>query len=169
MNNIAATHKYLAFSLGDEHFGTPVLQVLEIVRLMPVTPVPQMPAYVKGVINLRGRIVTVVDMHVRLGIAVPADTERNCIVVCQVDGGNKAANCIGIIVDSVDEVMSIKPDDIQERLSINASSDSDYVLGMTHVGGKIRTIMDMRLFLQAITALAQATSQDPAASTDKNG
>ena len=163
MNKIAATHKYLAFSLGGEHFGAPVLQVREIVRLMPVTPVPQMPAYVKGVINLRGRIITVVDMRVKLGIAVNEDTERNCIVVCQVDGGNKASNFVGVIVDTVDEVMSIKPDDIQERVSINAGSEADYVLGMTHFGGQVRTIMDMQQFLQAITALPHAITLDPAA------
>ena len=154
MKKNAVTHKYLAFSLGGEFFGAPVLHVCEIVRLVPITPVPQMPDYVKGVINLRGRIITVVDMRVRLGTHISPNSERHCIVVCQIEDSNKPGSFVGVIVDTVDEVMSIKPEEIQERLTMNVSHNADYVLGMTHSGGHVRTIMDMQLFLQHLTNIS---------------
>lgn len=167
MKKIAVTHKYLAFSLGGEHFGAPVLQVREIVRLVPITPVPQMPDYVKGVINLRGRIITVVDMRVRLGTHISPNSERHCIVVCQIEDSNKSGSFVGVIVDTVDEVMSIGPDDIQERIPMNASNAAEYVLGMTHCGGQVRTIMDMQKFLKHITSQRVTTAAHVTAQTTR--
>jgi purine-binding chemotaxis protein CheW len=165
LTKTAVHHKYLAFSLGGECFATPVLQVREIVRLMPVTPTPQTPDYVTGVMNLRGRIITVVDMRIRLGTVIQDASDRTCIVVIQLDDDHKSTNFVGVIVDTVDEVLAIHPQDIQERLSLHTSRDADYVLGMTHVGGNVRTLMDMQLFLKNITAPLHLIQDDTAHAT----
>ena len=144
-----AAGKFLTFGLGNESYGVSVLKVREIIRLMDITAVPQMPAYVKGVINLRGKVVPVVDLRLKFGLANAESTERTCIVVGQIAtaSGGQAMN--GFIVDGVEEVVSIPPDEIEPTPDFGSAFDTDYILGMAKMKGKVKTLLDIDRVLTA--------------------
>ncbi|MFZ2642977.1 MAG: chemotaxis protein CheW, partial [Verrucomicrobiia bacterium] len=99
--------KYLTFTLGQESYGIKVLKIREIFRHTTVTAVAQMPPYVKGVINLRGKIIPVVDLRIKFGMALAETTKRTCVVVVQVKSSSSAVISMGILVDDVEEVANI--------------------------------------------------------------
>src|SRR5271166_1320467 len=99
--------KYLTFKLQAESYGIDVLKVREIIRLAAITPVPQMPAYIRGVINLRGKIIPVMDLRVRFEFAVAAGTDQTCIIVVQVKLPDGKVTQMGLVVDGVEEVLNI--------------------------------------------------------------
>ena len=105
--------KYLTFSLAAEEYGVPVLKVREIIKMMDITAVPQVPHYVRGVINLRGKVITVVDLRLKFGFAAQEQTDETAIVVVEVkvDGGKIL---MGIVVDSVSDVLNIQLDEIED-------------------------------------------------------
>ena len=122
--------KYLTFHLGEESYGVPVLKIREIIRLVNITPVPQMPAHVKGVINLRGKIIPVVDLRVKFGLTTAASSERTCIVVVQVRAGTGTEIQLGLVVDGVEEVAQIGESEIEETPEFGAQVGTEYILGM---------------------------------------
>src|SRR4051812_4294359 len=103
--------KYLTFALDREEYAVPVLKVREIVKIMDITSVPQLPAYVKGVINRRGKVVPIIDMRLKFGLEARAYSDRTCIVVIEVATGSRAV-MMGIIVDSVSEVINIAEEEV---------------------------------------------------------
>ena len=109
----AEAGRYLTFSLGDESYGFPVLKVREIIRLCPITPVLRMPAYVKGVINLRGTVIPVFDLRAKFQFATTSYGERSCIIVVQVATPSGENTLIGTIVDAVEEVVHLTAADIE--------------------------------------------------------
>ena len=111
VQNIAG--KFLTFSLAGEHYGLAVLNIREIIKLVTITPVPQMPAHIKGVVNLRGKIIPVVDLRVKFGMAGAAHTDRTCIIVVQVAAAGQVTNALGLVVDSVEEVLNLNASDIE--------------------------------------------------------
>jgi purine-binding chemotaxis protein CheW len=135
--------KYLTFSLGRESYGVEVLKIREIIRLIEITAVPQMPDFIKGVINLRGKIIPVIDLRLKFGLAQAETTERTCIVVVQVDlsSGNKTQ--MGLVVDSVEEVINISQSDIEETPHFGIDLQTDYLLGMAKIKGKVKTLLDI--------------------------
>jgi len=133
--------KYLTFTLADESYGIDVLQVREIIRLTDITAVPQMPAYVRGVINLRGKIIPVMDLRVRFGLGTDQHTDLTCIVVVQVKLPDGKQTQMGLIVDSVEEVMNVAGDDIEETPDFGAKVATDYILGMAKIKGKVKTLL----------------------------
>jgi purine-binding chemotaxis protein CheW len=135
--------KYLTFSIGKESYAIAVLKVREIIRLTPITAVPQMPHYIKGVINLRGKIIPVVDLRIKFGMAVPEETERTCIVVVQVQLANEKKVAMGLIVDGVEEVIQLAASDIEETPDFGAKLDTEYILGMAKIKGAVKTILDI--------------------------
>jgi purine-binding chemotaxis protein CheW len=139
----AAAGKYLTFVLGRESYGIEVLKIREIIRLVDITAVPQMPEYIKGVINLRGKIIPVVDLRLKFGLGVGETTERTCIVVVQVRlaAGNNLQ--MGLIVDGVEEVMNIAKGDIEDTPDFGAKVDTEYLLGMAKVKGKVTSLLDI--------------------------
>ena len=106
--------KYLTFTLHCEAYGIDVLKVREIIRLTTITSVPQMPAYVRGVINLRGKIIPVMDLRLRFGFPDAPGTDQTCIIVVQVKLPDGKAAQMGLVVDGVEEVISLAASDIEE-------------------------------------------------------
>ena len=121
--------KYLTFTLAGEEYGIGILEVKEIIGMMPVTSVPRTPEFVKGVINLRGRVIPVMDLRLRFGIDAADYTERTCIIVVEIAGPAGTVR-IGIVVDSVSEVLNIKAGEIEETPAFGARLDTDFILGM---------------------------------------
>src|SRR5512142_1847261 len=119
--------KYLAFALGNEEYGLPVLKVREIIKVMDITQVPQVPPHVRGVINLRGKVIPVIDLRLKFGFASQDYTERTCIIVVDVSLGG-ANVMMGIVVDSVSEVLNIAGADIDETPDFGGQVTTDYIL-----------------------------------------
>ena len=140
--------KYLTFTLAGEEYGISILKVKEIIGMMPITTVPQTPVYVKGVINLRGKVIPVVDLRRKFGMDSMEYTERTCIIVVEIAGSSKTIP-MGIVVDSVSEVLNIKSGDIEETPSFGNRLDTDYILGMAKVGGGVKILLDIDRVMNA--------------------
>jgi purine-binding chemotaxis protein CheW len=134
--------KYLTFTLAGEEYGTGILKVKEIIGIMPITTIPRMPAYVKGVINLRGKVIPVIDLRLKFAMEEAEHTERTCIIVVEITGGTGRL-LIGIIVDSVSEVLNVKGVDIEDTPSFGAKLDTEYILGMAKTGGRVKILLDI--------------------------
>jgi purine-binding chemotaxis protein CheW len=143
--------KYFTFRLGEESYGLPVLKVREIIKLTPITAVPQMPDYVKGVINLRGKVIPVVGLRSKFGLAEAQSNERTCIVVVQVELAGHSTTLMGLIVDGVEEVTHIAAQDIEETPDFGASLDTTYLLGMAKVKGAVKALLDIDKVMTADT------------------
>jgi purine-binding chemotaxis protein CheW len=142
-NILAKPGKYLTFLLGHESYGLPVLKVREIIRLVDITPVPQMPPYVKGVINLRGKLVPVMDLRVRFALAACESTESTCIVVAQVKSESGGTVHMGFIVDGVEEVLNLAEGDIEKTPDFGMKLDTEYLPGMANVKNKVIALLDI--------------------------
>jgi purine-binding chemotaxis protein CheW len=134
--------KYLTFVLAGEEYGLPVGHVREITRIVDITVVPRMPAYVSGVINLRGKVVPVMDLRVRFNLTATPPTEETCIVVTEATIGDHRA-VYGAIVDRVSEVLSVSADDIEDRPDFGERLDTRYMLGLAKVKGRIKILLDL--------------------------
>ena len=147
----AEAGKYLTFVLGRESYGVPVLKVREIIRLTEITAVPQMPHYIKGVINLRGKVIPVVGLRAKFGLAEIEASERTCIVVVQVEMASHTKALMGLIVDGVEEVAFIAAQDIEATPDFGASLDTQYILGMAKVKNVVKALLDIDKVLTADT------------------
>jgi purine-binding chemotaxis protein CheW len=149
--------KYLTVVLENEAYGIGVLKVREIIRMQKITPVPQMPGYVKGVINLRGRVIPVVDLRVKFGVKAEF-AERTCIVVVQVKLPSDQTVQMGLIVDSVEEVVSLAANEIEPTPEFGARINTEYLLGMAKVKGAVKTLLDIDRVVapETVQAIAQA-------------
>jgi purine-binding chemotaxis protein CheW len=135
--------KYLVVTLGHESYGIPVLKVREIIRLCPITPVANMPPHVRGVINLRGKIIPLVDLRARFGLPAGEDHDRNCIVVAQLAGSGGATRLYGVIVDGVEEVANFAASDIEPTPDFGGVIDVRFITGMAKSGPLVRTLIDL--------------------------
>jgi purine-binding chemotaxis protein CheW len=155
-STLGTAGKYLTFKLGPESYGIKVVQVREIIRLTSITAVPQMPGYIKGVINLRGRIIPVVDLRLKLGLMAAEDTEHTCIIVVQVacQAGSKS---MGLIVDAVEEVVNIATADIEETPDFGGAVATECLLGMAKIKGVVKTLLDIDRLLVGEGTRAAAT------------
>ena len=147
-----AAGKYLTFRLGQESYGIAVLKIREIIRMTDITAVPQMPSYVKGVINLRGKIIPVSDLRVRFGIANAENTQHTCIVVVQVTLPSGGKVQTDLIVDGVEEVINIGQNEIEDAPDFGATLDTRFILGMAKVKGVVKTLLDIDGVLGAESA-----------------
>jgi purine-binding chemotaxis protein CheW len=138
----AQANKFLTVVLDNEAYGLSVLKIREIIRLQKITLVPQMPAYVKGVINLRGRVIPVIDLRVKFGLKAEI-TERTCIVVVHVTLANEQTVQMGLIVDAVEEVVTIPTEDIEPVPEFGVRIDTTCLLGMAKVKGQVKTLLDL--------------------------
>jgi purine-binding chemotaxis protein CheW len=134
--------KYLTFTLAGEEYGIGILKIKEIIGMMPITSVPQTPQFVKGVINLRGKVIPVVDLRLRFAMEAIDYNERTCIIVVEI-GGRGADIVIGIVVDSVSEVLNIKSEDIEDTPTFGTRLNTDYILGMAKMEGKVKILLDI--------------------------
>ena len=134
--------KYLTFMIGKEEFGVAVLTVREIMGIQDITAVPQTPPYLKGVINLRGKVIPVIDLRLKFGLASIDYTQRTCIIVVQVKSGATLL-LMGIVVDEVSEVITMAPGDIEDTPDFGANVATTYILGMAKIKGKVKILLDI--------------------------
>jgi purine-binding chemotaxis protein CheW len=135
--------KYLTFTLQNESFGIDVLKVREIIRNHAITAVPQMPAHILGVINLRGKIIPVMDLRQRFAFPRQADTGQTCVVVVQVKAAEGKAMCMGLVVDSVEEVIYLNANEIEETPEFGGQVETEYILGMAKIKGIVKALLDI--------------------------
>ncbi len=141
MQNLAG--KYLTFNLGGEFYGLEIMKVQEIIKIINVTSVPRTPEFVRGVVNLRGKVIPVIDLRLKFKIEAQKDTEKTCIIVVQVKGKEETETIIGIIVDEVSEVLEISEQEIEPTPSFGAAIDTGFILGMGKVGEKVMSMLDI--------------------------
>ena len=160
--------KYLAFYLGNEEFAIQVLRVREIVGVLEINAVPQTPDYVKGVVNLRGKVVPVVDLRLKFGLPELEYTQRTCVIVVQIEvvhgevahsepatgpglrgPGRSGRFEIGIIVDGVSEVLTLQAGDIENTPDFGSGVAIPYLLGMAKIKGKVKILLDINRVLSA--------------------
>ncbi len=140
--------RYLTFRLGRESYGLPVLGVREIIRLCPITPVPRMPAHIKGVINLRGKVIPILDLRAKFQLASDGYGERACIIVVQIGTPPATVMLMGAIVDAVEEVVQLGEGDLEPTPDFGGSPNTDYILGMATVQSGVKTLLDLdKVFL----------------------
>jgi purine-binding chemotaxis protein CheW len=135
--------KYLAFRLGAEEFAIQVLKVREIMGIQDITAVPQTPAFVKGVINLRGKVIPVIDLRLKFGLPEIEYTQRTCIIVVQAPGESGSVTLTGIVVDEVSEAVNIAAADIEDTPDFGEAAAAPYLLGMAKSKGKVKILLDI--------------------------
>lgn len=140
--NDARAGKYLTFHLANEEFGIRVLKVREIMGLQEITAVPQTPCHIKGVINLRGKVVPVIDLRLKFGLPAAEYTQRTCIIVTQVQGESSLV-LMGIVVDGVSEVLNLTTPEIEDTPDFGEDIAGRYLLGMAKVKGKVKILLDI--------------------------
>ena len=140
--------KYLTFTLASEEYGLSILKVKEIIGMMVVTMIPQAPAHVKGVINLRGKIIPVVDLRLKFGLDEIPYTDRTCIIVVEIKK-DTGTILIGIVVDAVSEVLNIKATDIEDAPAFGIAMNMDYILGMAKAGNGVKILLDIDKVISA--------------------
>lgn len=134
--------KYLTFNLAEEEYGIGILKIKEIIGMLSITSVPQTPEFVKGVVNLRGKVIPVMDLRLRFGMPSMDYSERTCIIVVEIDG-QAGTILVGIVVDSVSEVLNIKGEDIEKTPTFGAKLNTDYILGMAKMEGGVKILLDI--------------------------
>ncbi len=134
--------KYLTFSLDREEYGIGILKVKEIIGMMRITPIPQTPGHVKGAINLRGKVIPVIDLRARFGMASAETTELTCIIVVETAAATGRLH-VGIVVDSVSEVINIKACDIEDTPAFGTTLNTEYILGIAKTAGSVKILLDI--------------------------
>ena len=141
-DNASRAGKYLTFRLENEEFGLEILKVQEIIQMQAITRVPRTPEFVRGVINLRGKVIPVVDLRMKFGISRAEDTEKTCIVVVQIRHSDGVV-VMGTIIDEVREVLDIPGASIEDTPSFGASIDTEFILGMGKIGQSVKILLDI--------------------------
>lgn len=140
--------KYLTFLLDKEEYGLEIIKVKEIIGMMNITFLPKTPHYVKGVINLRGRIIPVMDLRLKFGLEEIDVTEKTCIIVVEIDNEGKKMT-VGIIVDSVSEVLNIILEDLEDTPQFGVAINNDFILAFAKIQGKVKILLDISRVLSA--------------------
>lgn len=138
---LALAGKYLTFQLGDEEYGLEILKVREIIGLLDVTFVPQTESFVRGVINLRGKVIPVIDLRRKFDLERRDDDERTCTIVVEVTSPSGQRLLMGIVVDQVREVVNVRGEDIEPTPSFGSHMDTDYILGMAKVDSGVKILL----------------------------
>jgi purine-binding chemotaxis protein CheW len=137
-----AAGKYLTFILGTGAFGIPILKVREIIRLLEITPIPRMPDYVRGVINLRGKIVPVIDLRMKFGLPNTSTTNRTCIIVTHVVMAS-TTKLMGLIVDALEEVYQIGEEEIEPAPDFGKGAPTGYIQNMARIKGQVKALLNI--------------------------
>ncbi|OEU80466.1 MAG: chemotaxis protein CheW [Desulfobacterales bacterium S5133MH4] len=141
--------KYLTFELDAEEYGLEILKVKEIIGIMNITSVPQTPDYVKGVINLRGKVIPVIDLRLKFTIDPLEYNDRTCIIMVDITGTSGEKVMVGIVVDSVSEVLNIKGDEIEDAPTFGGKLNTEYIMGMAKVKRSVKILLDIDQVLNA--------------------
>ena len=142
--NQQAIQKFLTFFLAGEEYGIEILKVQEIIGLLPITRVPRTPTFIRGVINLRGKVISIVDLRLKFGMEEIAATSETCVIVVQAAGME-----MGIIVDKVSEVLAIASSEIDDTPSFGTTVSTDYILGIGKSQGHVKLLLDIDRVLSA--------------------
>ena len=134
--------KYLTFELGQEEYGIGILKIKEIIGMMPITAVPQTPSFIKGVINLRGKVIPVTDLRMKFGLETADYNERTCIIVVEIDCGSQQL-IMGLVVDAVSEVANIKGGEIESTPDFGNGNQTSFVKGMAKIAGGVKILLDI--------------------------
>jgi purine-binding chemotaxis protein CheW len=153
--------KYLTFFLGGEEYGLEILKVQEIIGMMDITPVPGTPPFVRGVLNLRGKVIPIVDLRLKIGMEAVAQTDETCTIVVQARGVQ-----MGTVVDKVSEVLDIANEDIEETPSFGAQVNTDYILGIGKTAGSTKLLLDIDKVLTETEAAEAGESAGIEAAAD---
>jgi len=155
--------KYLTLQLGDEHYGVEILRVREIIGLLDITRLPRMPTYVRGVINLRGKIIPVIDLRMRLGMKTIEYNARTCVVVLDLKNeSDEGFAQIGCIVDTVSEVREVDPEAIEPPACLGGTRRADYIHGLAKLAdeGLVVSLLDIDNLLSIATDIGEESSTD---------
>ncbi|MFC1523163.1 chemotaxis protein CheW [Thermodesulfobacteriota bacterium] len=134
--------KYLTFALANEEYGVGILKVKEIIGIMDITQVPDMPEYAKGVVNLRGRVIPIIDLRLKFNMPAKEYDARTCIIVVEIAGAESEI-LIGIVVDSVSEVLSVSEEDTEPPPDFGLLTEKANILGMAKAGDKVKILLDI--------------------------
>lgn len=160
--------KFLTFLMANEKYGLEILKVREIMGMMDVTSIPTTPAFIRGVINLRGKVIPVVDLRLKFGIEAKEDTQRTCIIVVHLTHTAQEMT-MGIIVDEVSDVLDIDRNQIEPPPSFGANIRTDFILGMGKVDQKVMTMLDIdRVLTDQEVALVESSAEKTGPKLDKN-
>jgi purine-binding chemotaxis protein CheW len=140
--------KFLTFALGNEEYGLEILKVREIIGHMDITPVPRTPSYVKGVTNLRGQVIPIIDLRTKFGMPAVEQTQQSCVVVVETRHGDRKLST-GLMVDRVCEVQQIASEQIEPAPAFDSSVNTDFILGMGKVGNNLKILIDIDRVLTA--------------------
>lgn len=146
--------KFLTFALGREEYGLEILKVREIIGLMEITTVPRAKPHVRGVINLRGQVIAVIDLRSRFGMPAVEATDQTCIIVVEYMQGGAAVNT-GIVVDSVSEVLDIPGEKIEPPSRLLESADARFILGMGKIGSAVKILLDVDAVMSDVPSAAE--------------
>jgi purine-binding chemotaxis protein CheW len=140
--------KYLTFKLGREEYGLELVRVREIIALMDITPVPLAPDYVRGVMNLRGRVIPVIDLRRKFGMQPTEDHDRKCIIVCDVERNDQTI-VMSILVDAVSEVLHINAADIEDTPTFSMAVETSFIHGIAKAKSGVKILLDIDIVLAA--------------------
>jgi purine-binding chemotaxis protein CheW len=147
----ADSDKFLTFFLGEEEYGIEILRVREIIGMMPITWVPRTPEFIRGVLNLRGKVIPVVDLRLKFGMEAAEETEETCIIVVQ-----SGDEMVGAVVDKVSEVLDIVGEDIVDAPSLGSGVDTQYLMGIGKSEENIKLLLDIDRVLADVDAAGLA-------------
>jgi purine-binding chemotaxis protein CheW len=140
--------KFLTFTLGNEEYGIPIQKVKEIIGIMDITNIPKTPQFIKGVINLRGKIIPVMDLRLKFGFEEKAYNQRTCIIVVEINIAD-TKRMMGIVVDTVSEVVNIQKWEIEPPPQYDLHADNEFLIGMGKVKGKVILLLDIEQVLSS--------------------
>lgn len=167
-DTVQQTAKYLTFQLAGEEYGLPVLAVQEIIQWTDVTRVPRLPAFIQGVVNLRGKVIPVLNLRRRFELPEQAETPRTCIIVLQIQQEHGRMLC-GVVVDAVTEVVDLATDRIGKAPEFGAHVDTAFIAGIGQLGLRVVILLDVERILDrrdwsAVEQAASAASENGAKS-----
>ena len=158
---IGRSDKYLTFNLGGEQYGLEILKVREIIGIMDITRVPRTPEFIRGIINLRGKVIPIIDLRKKFNMMTIDDTEQTCIIVVDMLFENNLL-LMGIIVDSVSEVLDIDSDEIEDTPIFGSSVSTDFIQGIAKTKGGVKILLNIEKVLTTneILTLPQVSAEE---------
>jgi purine-binding chemotaxis protein CheW len=148
--------KYLSFTLGDGEYAIEILKVQQVIQMQPITRLPRSPKFIRGLINLRGKVIPILNLHNKFNMSMQAAEEltKTCVVIVEISD-RQSSLIVGIIIDEVKEVMEVTEEMLTDKPEIGQSKSAKHIIGAVRIGGKVRFILDLNeiLSLDEIAAL----------------
>ncbi len=154
--------KFLTFSLANEEYGIGIMKIKEIIGMMPVTVLPQTPEYVKGVINLRGKVIPIIDLRLKFSLEPAEPTERTCIVVIETEDKEQNQIMVGLIIDAVSEVITLKGDEVEPAPNMQGNFEEQLILGLAKCENGVKILLDIDKVInhEELGSLGQDSQKD---------